>query len=335
MARTLQKRAMISTEIPKYLISRRYISVMIAFIVAFSGLFMLIYEPFSLAVWFSTQNTLHFSITILFYVAAVVILIVSRSLMYALQDRFMMTIIRYVWWLMCENIAISLLYTIITISLFSEPGVSFPSVGVRALFCVTLILAIPNGLILFYAAYRAKCEEFEAASYQLQRVREECRRLELMTKHEKERREEAVTQAAAYDRSPRMIKLHDNNGTLRLTINEESLYYLESEDNYIKVNYKHNDKIATYMLRCRTKSIEESLKGTAMRRCHRSYIVNINKIRFVGEEHRMHFIHLDDDSIRRIPLSKSYYESVLSSLNMAQKSSSANVIDEHNDTTTY
>ena len=140
---------------------------------------------------------------------------------------------------------------------------------------------------------------------------------------------EAVSQAAANERAPRMINLHDNNGTLRLTISEESLYYLESEDNYIKVNYKHNDKIATYMLRCRTKSVEESLQGTALRRCHRSYIVNINKIQFVGEEHRMHFITLDDDSIRRIPLSKSYYESVLSSLNMAQRNGGlTNIIDE-------
>ena len=306
---------MIRREIPQYFISRRYISVMIAFIVAFSAIFMLIYEPFSLAVWFSTSDTLQFSITILFYVAAVVILIVSRWLMYALQDRYMMTLIRYIWWLMSENLAISLLYTVLTVSLFSEPGVSFPSIGVRALFCVTMILAIPNALILFYAAYRAKCDECEAASYHLQRAREECRRLELMTKHEKQRREEAVTQAAAHDRSPRMINLHDNNGTLRLTINEESLYYLESEDNYIKVHYKHNDKIATYMLRCRTKSVEEALRDTVMKRCHRSYIVNISKIRFIHDEHRLHFITLDDDSIRRLPLSKSYYESILASLN--------------------
>ena len=244
-------------------------------------------------------------------------------MMYALQDRYIMTITRYLWWLMCENLAISLLYTIITLSLFPEPGVTFPSVGIRALFCVTLILAIPNGLILFYAAYHAKCEEFEAASYQLQKAREECRRLELMTKHEKQRREEAVAQAAADERSPRMIKLYDNSGTLRLTINEESLYYLESEDNYIKVHYKHNDKIATYMLRCRTKSVEESLQGTSLRRCHRSFIVNINKIRFVSEEHRLHFINLDDDSIRRIPLSKSYYDAILSSLNVTQRSAAS------------
>ncbi len=304
-----------SREIPKYMISRRYISVIIAFIVAFSALFMVIYKPFSLAVWFSTSDTLHFSLTILFYVAAIVVLIVSRSTMYALQDRFEISINRYVIWLMAENIAISLLYTIITLSLFPEDGLNFGTLGTRALFCVTMILAIPNGMILFYAAYRAKCEELEASEYQLQKLREECRRLELMTKHEKERREEAITQAAALDRSPRMINLYDNNNTLRLTISLDSLYYLESEDNYIKVHYKHNDKIATYMLRCRTKSVEEALRDTVMKRCHRSYIVNISKIRFIHDEHRLHFITLDDDSIRRLPLSKSYYESILASLN--------------------
>ena len=304
-----------SREIPKYMISRRYISAIIAFIVAFSALFMVIYKPFSLAIWFSTSDTLRFSLTILFYVAAVVVLIVSRSMMYALQDRYMMSINRYVLWLMCENVAISLLYTIITLSLFPEQGLSFGTLGTRALICVTMILAIPNAMIMFYAAYRAKCEEVEASEYQLQKLREECRRLELMTKHEKERREEAITQAAALDRSPRMINLYDNNNTLRLTISLDSLYYLESEDNYIKVHYKHNDKIATYMLRCRTKSVEEALRDTVMRRCHRSYIVNISKIRFIHDEHRLHFITLDDDSIRPIPLSKSYYESILASLN--------------------
>jgi hypothetical protein len=43
--------------------------------------------------------------------------------------------------------------------------------------------------------------------------------------------------------------------------------------------------------------------------------VNISKIRFIQDEHRLHFITLDDDSIRPIPLSKSYYESILASLN--------------------
>jgi DNA-binding LytR/AlgR family response regulator len=116
-----------------------------------------------------------------------------------------------------------------------------------------------------------------------------------------------------------MIRLYDNSGTLRLTIDIDALYYMESEDNYIKVHYKHNNKIASYMLRCRTRTVEQSLEGTNMVRCHRSYIVNIEKIRLLQEERRLHFIALDDESIKRIPVSRSYYEAVVASFDKLRR----------------
>lgn len=305
-------------EIPKFLISTRYISVVIAFIVLFSGLFLFIYQPFSLAVWFSTADSLSFSLSLLFYILSIIILVVSRMTMYSLQDRVDLTTMTYIWWIMFENIAISLLYTLITIKFFPVEGISTPTIATRALMCVTLILAIPNALVLFYAAYKAKCEELQATQYRLQRLSEEYRLLESNTQHEL--RAAAMVQSKrqpqqSQDATPRMINLYDNNGTLRLTLNIDSLYYLESEDNYIKVYYKHNDKIVSYMLRCRTRSVEESLAGTCMVRCHRSFIVNINKISVMEDDRRMHYLSLDDDSIRRIPVSKSYYESLVAKLN--------------------
>lgn len=305
-------------EIPKFLVSRRYISVVIAFIVLFSGLFLFIYQPFSLAVWFSTADSLSFSLSLLFYILSIIILVVSRMTMYYLQDRVDLTTMTYIWWIMFENIAISLLYTLITIKFFPVEGISTPTIATRALMCVTLILAIPNALVLFYAAYKAKCEELQATQYRLQRLSEEYRLLENNTQHEL--RAAAMVQSKtqpqqSQDATPRMINLYDNNGTLRLTLNIDSLYYLESEDNYIKVYYKHNDKIVSYMLRCRTRSVEESLAGTCMVRCHRSFIVNINKISVMEDDRRMHYLSLDDDSIRRIPVSKSYYESLVAKLN--------------------
>ena len=305
-------------EIPKFLVSRRYISVVIAFIVLFSGLFLFIYQPFSLAVWFSTADSLSFSLSLLFYILSIIILVVSRMTMYYLQDRVDLTTMTYIWWIMFENIAISLLYTLITIKFFPVEGISTPTIATRALMCVTLILAIPNALVLFYAAYKAKCEELQATQYRLQRLSEEYRLLENNTQHEL--RAAAMVQSKtqpqqSQETTPRMINLYDNNGTLRLTLNIDSLYYLESEDNYIKVYYKHNDKIVSYMLRCRTRSVEESLAGTCMVRCHRSFIVNINKISVMEDDRRMHYLSLDDDSIRRIPVSKSYYESLVAKLN--------------------
>ena len=305
-------------EIPKFLVSRRYISVVIAFIVLFSGLFLFIYQPFSLAVWFSTADSLSFSLSLLFYILSIIILVVSRMTMYHLQDRVDLTTMTYIWWIMFENLAISLLYTLITIKFFPVEGISTPTIATRALMCVTLILVIPNALVLFYAAYKAKCEELQATQYRLQRLSEEYRLLESNTQHEL--RAAAMVQSKTQpqqpqETTPRMINLYDNNGMLRLTLNIDSLYYLESEDNYIKVYYKHNDKIVSYMLRCRTRSVEESLAGTCMVRCHRSFIVNINKISVMEDDRRMHYLSLDDDSIRRIPVSKSYYESLVAKLN--------------------
>ena len=301
-------------EIPEFLISSKYIWATITFIVLFSALFMIIYGPYSLAVWFSTEDMLQFSFTILFYVAAIVVLIISRWVMYKVQDRVSITLVRYVWWLMGENFIISLLYTLITVSFFPLEGASTPNIAVRALFCVTMILAIPNVLVSFYATYRAKCEELEAREYELSRLGEEYRRLESMKELELLAMASAQKQTPA-ERTPRMIQLYDNNGTLRLTINVDALYLLESEDNYIKVHYKHNDKITSYMLRCKTSTLERELKGTIFVRCHRSYIVNINKISMLSDVDRLHYITLDDNTMKRIPVSKNYYPTLLEALN--------------------
>ena len=303
---------MSSSEIPKFLVSRRYISVVIAFILVFSVLFLLIYRPFSLAVWFSVDNSLRFGFTMLFYFGAIVTLILSRVLMYSVQNRIELTPITYMWWIMGENLIISLEYTLLTVNYFPIEGLSTPMLATRALMCVTLILAIPNAIVSFYAAYRSKCEELEVSQYQLQKMREEYRLLENNTLHELKAAQQLP---AKPEPAPRMINLYDNGGTLRLTLNIDSLYYLESEDNYIRIFYKHNDKILSYMLRSRTRSIEESLKGTCMVRCHRSFIVNINKISVMEEEKRMHYIRLDDETIKRRPVSKSYYDTLVTSLN--------------------
>lgn len=303
---------MSSSEIPKFLVSRRYISVVIAFILVFSVLFLLIYRPFSLAVWLSVDNSLRFGFTMLFYFGAIVTLILSRVLMYSIQNRIELTPITYMWWIMGENLIISLEYTLLTVNYFPVEGVSTPMLATRALMCVTLVLAIPNAIVSFYAAYRSKCEELEVSQYQLQKMREEYRILENNRRHELKA---AQLLPAKPEPAPRMINLYDSGGTLRLTLNIDSLYYLESEDNYIRIFYKHNDKILSYMLRSRTRSIEDSLKGTCMVRCHRSFIVNVNKISVMEEERRMHFIRLDDETIKRIPVSKSYYDTLVTSLN--------------------
>ena len=300
------------SEIPKFLVSSRYITSTIALIVLFSAIFIISYQPFSIAMWFSTGDIVSILFTLLFYVAAIVVRILSRWMMYRLQDRYELTSTLYYCWIAAEILAITILYTFVTHHYFSDTLTPI-DIGLRALFCVTIIIAIPNFIVSFYATYRTKCEELEATQYELKRLGEEYNRL--MNQTEVERRVSEMIPKSEAQQTPRMVQFYDNGGTLRLTIDLNALYYLESEDNYINVHYKHNDKIHSYLLRCKTSTVEKSLEGSAMVRCHRSFIVNTRKIRFMGEEHRMHFLTLDDESIKRIPVSKSYYQTLLSSLN--------------------
>ena len=306
---------LVDREIPKFMVSRKYISVLIVLIILFSVLFLLIYKPFSMAVWLGSSQTLNFSFTILFYLSAIVILIVSRVLMYGVHNRLEVKLMTYILWLLAENIVISLIYTLITVNFFPMPGIETSMLATRTVMCVIIILTIPNVFVMCYAMYCAKCEELEAIQYQYQQLEN---KYHLLDSRQSDLRAVAATVTPMRDDTPKMINLHDNNGTLRLSINTDALYYLESEDNYIKVYYKHNEKLLSYMLRCRTRSVEESLKGTSMMRCHRSYIVNLNKIRLMEEDRRMHYITLNDKSIGRIPVSKSYYDNVVASLSALQ-----------------
>lgn len=306
---------LIEREIPKFIVSRRYISVLISLIVLFSALFLMFYKPFSMAIWFGASQTLNFSFTILFYLSSIVILILSRTVMYTVHNRLEVSLMTYILWLLAENIIISAVYTVITFYFFPMPGVELSVLATRAFMCVTTILVIPNAFVLFYAAYRSKCEELEAVQHQYQQLE---KKYQLLDTRQSDLRAVASAVLPMRDDAPKMINLYDNSGTLRLSINADALYYLESEDNYIKVHYKHNERILSYMLRSKTRSVEESLKGTSMVRCHRSYIVNINKIRIMEEDRRMHYITLSDRSIGRIPVSKSYYQNVVSLINELQ-----------------
>ena len=109
------------------------------------------------------------------------------------------------------------------------------------------------------------------------------------------------------------ITLFDNSGALKQSLCPENLYYIESDDNYIKVWYSDNKgEIKQYMLRCRLKTVEESFKGSGLVRCHRKYIVNIKKVKVLRKETDGYVLDLDNEAIPVLPVTKTYTDAVLS-----------------------
>ena len=279
-------------EIPKYLLDRRYLLGSVVFILTFSILFMLIYTPFSMTAWFSFKNVEHTGMTIAFYLVAVAFLFISKLAIYAIQQRKNLTFIQYFLWVIAEIVIISLFYTYFTYVFILPLDDSIWHILFKAFGCILLIMFIPYTIITLYAAYKAKDEELQMLQYEMALANEP-----------------SVTY-------PSLVNLYDYNGTLKLTINSDSLYYMESQDNYVKIYYENQGKLQSYMLRCRTKTIEESLADTSMVRCHRSFMVNVVNINHIRKEGKSRYIVLTNNSIKPIPVSKSYFKNLIEKIEM-------------------
>ena len=108
------------------------------------------------------------------------------------------------------------------------------------------------------------------------------------------------------------ITLFDSSGVLKLALSLSNLYYIESDDNYIKVWYVDSKGVLQkYILRCRLKTVEESFKGSSLVRCHRKYIVNTERVKVLRKEGDSFVLELDKESITPIPVTKTYEKTVL------------------------
>ena len=69
------------------------------------------------------------------------------------------------------------------------------------------------------------------------------------------------------------------------------------------------------MLRCRLKTVEESFRGSSLVRCHRKYIVNMDKVKILRKEKDGYELDLDNDAIPPIAITKTYAADVLRRFN--------------------
>ncbi len=277
-------------ELPKFLLDKRYLLGSVFFILTFSVLFMAIYSPFSSTAWFSLTNLQDFGMTAAFYLVALAIMLISKLIMYNSQAQVNFNLWKYILWIVAEVIIISIFYTHFTYVFVTPSEESLINIMAKSFGCILLIIAIPYTILTLYAAYKAKAEELQMLQYEMSLSNES---------------------SMVY---PSLINFYDYNGTLKLTINSDSLYYMESQDNYIKIHYENSGKLCSYMLRSRTKTIEESLADTSIVRCQRSYMVNVMKINHIKKGGKARYIVLSHDDIRPIPVSKSYFKNLISKI---------------------
>ncbi|MBO7437552.1 MAG: LytTR family transcriptional regulator [Bacteroidaceae bacterium] len=275
--------------VPKQVLQRRFLLRSVLFVSLFSMLFMSLYQPsfgFS-TTWFGFHSWKQTGVTALFYAVAISTLVISKLLLFNYSRNHSVTGRRMVVWHLVEFLAIATEYYLFSV-IFKLGSVDIPQLLFRIPLCVALILAIPYSIIWFYAQYKAKKEELEL----------------FKITHKRE----------IIESDHRLIQFRDSQGKHKMSLSEDSIFYIESQDNYVQIFYDLEGKLSSYLLRCSTQKIEEDLADTSIVRCRRSFLVNTAKIVRYGKE-RGHFtITLDQPSGKTITVTPAYYRTILTQL---------------------
>lgn len=276
-------------KLPGYLLGKYQLIGTVTFSVLFALVFLNIYIPFSDTAWFRLGDSVMFLLTVAFAAISIFILIMSRMLMYRMKRYVDITYPAYVIWCIAEIILICAFYTWLTIDITSPMDETNLQIFGRSLLYGTIALGVPYIISAMYFAIIDKNNTIRLMSY-----------------------ENVVTDEPMKPQTQK-ITLFDNSGSLKLSLSPENLYYIESDDNYIKVWYTDSKgELKQYMLRCRLKTVEESFKDSGLVRCHRKYIVNIKKVKVLRKETEGYYLDLDNEGIPPLTVTKTYTDSVLS-----------------------
>ena len=274
--------------VPEFLRGRFELIGTVTFTLLFAVLYLLVSIPFSQNAWFRLGNSVFFGFTALFVLGSLVIIVISRIVMYHTRKRFKMKYWHYILWCIGEIVVICVLYTLFTMRIAQPDDMSAMWVFLHSLQYGAMCLAVPYILAAMFLTI----------------VHQE-RTIRLMNMRD-------VVTDDPQPAPDQKITLFDNNGSLKLSVSSGNLYYIESDDNYIKVWYTDGKgELTTYMLRCRLKTVEESFLGSDLVRCHRKFIVNMAKVSLLRKGRDGYELVLEGDRIAPIPVTKTYAAQVL------------------------
>ena len=283
-------------KLPGYLLGKYQLIGTVTFSVLFALVFLNIYIPFSETAWFGLGDSMMFVQTLVFATSSIAMLIISRMLMYQTRKLFELTYIEYVVWCFLEIASIAGVYTWITTDAIANETIEAIMGGGswaiyrRSFMYVFIALGMPYIISGMYFALIDKNNTIRLMNF-----------------------EHVVTDEPQKPATElQKITLFDNSGALKMSISPDNLYYIESDDNYIKVWYTDSKgTLQNYMLRCRLKTVEDSFKGSGLIRCNRKYIVNLSKVTMLRKENEGYYLDLCNETIPPLPVTKTYTDSVL------------------------
>lgn len=272
-------------KIPPYLYEKKNSITLILFTALFALLFINLFQPFGSRNWYpGVSDVKYFAFSSLIILTGMLVVVISRVILAYRSKRHSIFYWHYGLWILAEIVAMSIFYT-----LFAQ---FFPKDGVirdisdsfrQSLYNTALVLLLPYAISWLYFSWKEKSTLLEHLV--------------------QEKGVDAATKT--------MISFRDEKGELKISIVTENLLFIESADNYTTLHYLNKSKQSHYLLRNSLKRLEEPLADTSLVRCHRSYMVNMDKVKILKKVSGGIMLELDEENTPDIPVSKTYYESFM------------------------
>lgn len=279
--------------IPHSLIEKHNIVKLVVFVVFFAFLFIIIFKPFNSDKFLSISTDRFALYASIICLIGLLVLVVSRLLMYFRYTKRCKELMysSYVVWVLIEVLAISLFCNLFAWLIGPRENGYFDILP-DTISYTSSILFLPYIITLLY--------------FELQEKNIDIEKLKLGTTSD-----EIEKEAVSGNGKSSLINLHDDKGNLKLSVSIDNLFFLEAADNYVNVYYLNKEKVSKFCLRNSLKNIESLNLNPSLIRCHRSYIVNFNKVKVIRREKEGLFVDLDSKDVPDIPVSKTYSQKVI------------------------
>ncbi len=272
-------------KLPYYYNLPRNVIILVLSTTVFAELFILIFAPFQSRLWADSDMQYLRWVTIVVFVAMAVISI-SRTVMYYYAQRHEISYIAYAIWIFCELSVMALIYSVFPFVMLpqyvEQRGLTFFNLFKESMLDTAFILLIPYTIVYLIINLQEKNKEIQRLSQSTQR-----------------------------ELTPNMFNFYDEKGELKLSVKPEMMYYIEAADNYVEVHYMNGGKKQTLLIRNSLKNIAYNFLDKDLVRCHRSFIVNLNKVQLLRRVNGELMLDFGEETLPKVPVSKGYAQHVI------------------------
>ena len=276
-----------NTKIPAYLYEKSNVLRLIFFTAIFGLLFINIFQPFGSQNWYPNISQFkYFFFSSLIILTGMLVVVVSRVIMLAFVKKHTIIYWQYGVWVLVEILSMSLFYSLFA-KFIPKEGLNrdFIEIFNQSTVNTSLIILLPYSILWLYFSWNEK-------NIILQKLSQEEQSPEVQKKS--------------------LIGFPDEKGELKISVMLENLLYVDSADNYATIHYLNKSKLSHFLIRNSLKWMEENLtKETPLVRCHRSFLVNLDKVKVLRKTKDGILLELDAVNTPDIPVSKTYYERVM------------------------